>query len=626
MRQLYSATLFFIYIITFQANAQDIVPLDYNPAIKEYLSTNGIQAAERIQGGGDTLTLPFVDDFSEQAIYPSAMRWVDNKVFINSQMGRKMPTVGVATFDGLDELGNAYLPGNTSGSTDVLTSKPIKLLTTPQGGTYTLADSIYMSFYFEKRGYGDEPEISDSLILEYYRPSSGTWTREWFSLGASLGGTDTAFTKVDVLITNADYLQDGFQFRFRSYGNLSGALDNWHIDYVRLYAATITSVLIDQAFTDDKKSILQGFTSVPWPHYKANGNQQALIADFDTMKYTVYSNNSSGNIGYIHRAFAYNGDSVGGFGLPSNQFFIQYNQRNTFDFPINYTYPNSYELNNDSSYFDLIDNFSTPLAGDNITSNDSVYLRQYFYNHYSYDDGTCEAAFDLTNAPGGKIAMRFDMLQADTLRGVQVFWAQQGVDVSNKLITLKVWSSLSPENVIYQMTNQFPTYVDSINGFATYVFTAPVFAQSFYMGFQQVAGDPLHLGYDKNTISNATGNSKMFYNITGLWSFANSVPGSFMIRPLVGSEPLVGIKENHKNKGVVSCYPNPSSGLIYINAIEDAEDYSHLSVYDVTGKKVFKSDFKPGYYNFSFLSPGIYTVHLSGNYIYAAPAKLIINK
>ena len=35
-------------------------------------------------------------------------------------------------------------------------------------------------------------------------------------------------------IIDNNYLVDSFQFRFRNYATLSGNLDHWHIDYIRL--------------------------------------------------------------------------------------------------------------------------------------------------------------------------------------------------------------------------------------------------------------------------------------------------------------------------------------------------------------------------------------------------------
>ncbi len=614
--------LFFLLIFIYNSDVfgQELIhPLEYNPVIKKYIKENDV--ASKVAGVNDTLALPFVDDFSSTKVYPDANKWTDNKVFINSTSARVMPTIGVATFDGLDELGNAYVPGSAnSGSCDALTSKPIYLHTNTQGGFYSVGDSITLSFYFEKKGYGDAPEATDSLVLEFYRPSLQTWTKVWYSPGGVTGGQDTIFTLVNVLVDGI-YLEDGFQFRFRNYGNLSGSLDNWHVDYVRIYVGVGGSSVsvIDQAFTSPRTSDLETFTSIPWKHYKNAADQNALMKDNSSILYTIYQSPGNVNSGFKHNAYAPDLSTVGQFtggifGVPSNT-------RLAYSYGLNYVYPNASQLNDDSSYFDIADHFLQQQGGDNIFSNDTIHYRQYFYNYYSYDDGSCELGYDLFNAANGKIAMKFDMLQADTLRGVQMFFTLQNADVSNKLITIKVWSSLSPEVVLYQMTNQFPAYIDSINGFATYVFPTPVPASSFYIGFQQVAPDGLHLGFDRNTSSN----SKMYYNTSGSWSFVSVLPGSFMIRPLVGSVPLTSVKENNISEVKIQCYPNPTSGFVNIYNASLGNTFTSVVVSDIQGRAVITESFRNGSYDFSALTSGIYMITLTGDGISSAPVKLFIN-
>src|SRR6185295_10828119 len=52
---------------------------------------------------------------------------------------------------------------------DTLTSRPINLLTV---GAQTLqaTDSVALTFYYEARGFGDSPELSDTLLVDFYKP------------------------------------------------------------------------------------------------------------------------------------------------------------------------------------------------------------------------------------------------------------------------------------------------------------------------------------------------------------------------------------------------------------------------------------------------------------------------
>ena len=70
--------------------------------------------------------------------------WIDNFAFHNYRFGLNPPSIGVVTFDGLDQDGNPYQFGSTSSNyADVLTSKAIRL------GNYVANDPIYLSFLYQ---------------------------------------------------------------------------------------------------------------------------------------------------------------------------------------------------------------------------------------------------------------------------------------------------------------------------------------------------------------------------------------------------------------------------------------------------------------------------------------------
>ena len=86
---------------------------------------------------------PFFQDSARQFFLPvsdPSLLWVDNYVYHNYRFGDHPRTLGVMTFDGLDESGYPYAIGTTSsGYADVLTSKPIDL------SGMSPADSVYIS-------------------------------------------------------------------------------------------------------------------------------------------------------------------------------------------------------------------------------------------------------------------------------------------------------------------------------------------------------------------------------------------------------------------------------------------------------------------------------------------------
>lgn len=127
-----------------------------------------------------TLTLPFLDDFSQNYLFPDTTRWEDINVHINSNFANDPVNWGVATFDGLDSTGYPYNFGNPTsyGPADTLTSRTIDVT--------TIIDSLFLSFYYQPQGNGNKPETKDSLSLQFFRKSDSTWVRMWGSARNSL--------------------------------------------------------------------------------------------------------------------------------------------------------------------------------------------------------------------------------------------------------------------------------------------------------------------------------------------------------------------------------------------------------------------------------------------------------
>ena len=98
-----------------------ITPLKHNKALQNLFGQNYQRTAIV------NLDLPFVDDFSSNTAYPNQAKWLDNKVFVNNTFCLNPYSIGVATFDGLNEQGNPYNNSfaNAQGGCDTLTSFPL---------------------------------------------------------------------------------------------------------------------------------------------------------------------------------------------------------------------------------------------------------------------------------------------------------------------------------------------------------------------------------------------------------------------------------------------------------------------------------------------------------------------
>ena len=71
-------------------------------------------------------------------------------------------------------------------------------------------------FLFQAGGYGETPD-SDDFILEFYNPSNDDWISVWFN-----GFDSDQWYYEHILLDSSKYFQDGFRFRFNSYGSLTG--------------------------------------------------------------------------------------------------------------------------------------------------------------------------------------------------------------------------------------------------------------------------------------------------------------------------------------------------------------------------------------------------------------------
>ncbi|HAK70775.1 MAG TPA: hypothetical protein DCM15_05305, partial [Cryomorphaceae bacterium] len=206
----------------------------------------------------DTLIPPFVDDFSYSSDLPNPELWMDRYVWINDELPLFQNSIGVATFDGLNEFGFAYKENSIGSDTfaDVLTSNYLNL----QGLT-----NVYLSFQYQSAGRGEAPSSNDSLVVEFWSPITNTWLQQWGAVGSSMS---TPFRSAIIAVQGSDYLSNGFKFRIASYGARAGAYDIWNIDYVQLDKdrTNTDTIITEPTFARNHPLIIGsgGFTSWPW--------------------------------------------------------------------------------------------------------------------------------------------------------------------------------------------------------------------------------------------------------------------------------------------------------------------------------------------------------------------------
>ena len=578
---------FFFRIVLAQ---EHLTELQYNTILKtEHLKYAGAS----LRASPDTVNLPFLDDFSFSNIYPHDSLWLDDDVLVNKNYPVNPPTLGVATFDGLDYKGDPYSPNqpNSYGVADYLTSKPINL-------DYLPFDSVFLSFFYQAQGIGETPDPKDSLVLEFFSVSDSAWQWKWSVPGSSVQD----FNAVIIPVTDTVYLKKGFQFRFKNYATLSGSFDHWHVDYVWLGKnRSVTKVTPDPdvAFTYLSNPMLKNYRQMPWHQFKANP-----AAEMNDSLIVRLRNNSSDPKVVSYQYKIYDNNTNPGSTSSGN---VDAMSNTSFRNKLNYIFPTS-----STAYYEifLIENIVTTL-GDLVNSNDTIRFTQQFDHDYAYDDASSEAGYGLT-AYGAKIAYRFKLNTPDQLTAIAMHFTQMNVNVSIYPFKITVWDNginNKPGNIIHQESGfSYPVY-NTVNGFHIYELTNAVnVTGTFYVGFVQNNNVELNIGFDKNTDASAN----MFFNTDGAW-FNTQFSGAWMMRPVLGTPGLpIGIKENKENLfSELKIYPNPAKEVFYVDGISEWKNKT-VSIYDIYGKMVMKINSPPSntFYTSGF-SHGVYIVKIT---------------
>ena len=587
------------------ASAQEVITgLQSNYSIihnsEKRKQTKGLTSA-------DTLSLPFFDDFSGHSIFPDSKKWTDNYVFINNTYSDRQITAGIATFDALDSTGRLYANASTSGfEADHLTSQPINL-------NYSVSDSIWLSFFYQAGGLGDPPEANDSLTLQFFSPNE----QKWYSVWRAGGSLDQRFKPAIIRIDEDRFLQKGFQFRFINYASLSpdlsdpsmvGNCDIWNIDYVLLNKNRNAgdTIFADVALTLPLRSLLKSHEAMPWKQFLQVYLQEmasSILIHYrnnDTITRNITRNFEIWDVYKNSQAYSFSAGATN-IGPLTN---VDYNAN------LVYTYNTS---NNDSALFRI----TASLKTDNFDpkGNDTLIYYQVFKNYFAFDDGTSEGGYGI-NGLGSRNAMvayKFESYMQDTLRAVQICFNDSYQNANQRAFDLAVWDDNNgiPGNMIYTRENVMVEEGDVINGFYTYTIPEGVAVNGvFYVGWRQISETFLNAGYDVNT-PNA---GRQFFWLNGDWS-QSQVPGSIMIRPVVGSPLIITSVHDtyYKNKNIMNIWPNPARDYINIEPGElQLSGSSFITITDLNGHELINVAFSDKV-NISSLHDGMYFLIINVN-------------
>jgi hypothetical protein len=652
MRSIYKI-IFVLAVLPFVASAQEYIKapggnlnLFYNAPTKPIKNTS----VQKITASTSD-TIPFFEDFyyAPNSCYPTGQHWIDSNVYVNTGFAIAPPSIGVATFDGLNKKGYPYNIAATaivSQPADVLTSRPVNLLTnTASTYTYSPVDSVGMSFLYQAQGFGENPASNDSLVLEFYKPlypvvsgtntTYGIWDRVWSVRGNnSPPVNDTVFKKAFVRITDTAYFHDGFQFRFRNRATGAGSADHWHLDYIRLktniYKTDTT--YDDVTFGYMPRPILKNYSAMPYYQYQASEmgtqfsnfirNSNVGIVKNTNYEYSLYTSSmalltsygtGSGNNGNVDPFVTRGWDSVLTHKNP----------------------PLSYTINplTDSTFFIMKHIVNT--TPDIWKYNDTVVQKLCFNNFYAYDDGSAESVY-YHNTYGAKDGIKYTLNVTDTLRALDIFFDPfiDGNIVKNSQFRMYVWQDggSGPGIVLRKDSAMKPVYLDfGYNKIPRYFFTSPMILSpgTYYIGMQQVTNQPLYVGFDRNVDHH----TKLYYDVGSGWT-PSGIPGSLMIHPVFGetARAYVGINEQSapkRKESLITVYPNPATDKLFISADElNSSDKYSIELYSVIGTKLAEVNVenKTTEIDLSGQAAGIYFVTLKQNNIPVANKKFILSR
>lgn len=719
------SVILLISFIAFSANAQEyLFGLSENPVLKNHVEqqkNNPQQKAFKSSRIETTkpVPLPFFEDFKQKGFYPDTARWIDNYVFVNQEFALFPPSWGTATFDAVDEKGSVYSNANSlQFSADQLTSRPIRLdsIFSPTPQALSPADSVYLSFYYQPQGVGNDPQSQDSLVLQfgYYTgdyifdrvdstaipvdlygvdtifpgdtlftpcdPNWGfrvldtlfsgdtvvlpcdsvfvpesKWYHAWSSKGMALDSfrltNDTFYFKqVMVPVLDSAWYRNDFQFRFLNYASIANDnlqswqsnCDYWNIDYIVLdrNRSRQDTTHQDITFVGKAESFLKDYQSMPVDHYM-DDNTNLLKLGLRMYISNLDDGNQTANYGYDvydltgDPKFSWNGgagdlvpfnesgySTIPPFAFPPvNGFFFIPGDRNYF-------------------YFDIIHH----LAGDQALGlGDSLTFRQEFDNYFAYDDGTPEFGYGLTPA-GSQLACQYNMQFRDTLRAVDIYFNKTLTGANQQFFQLAVWNhdinQRQPGDLLWLEARQKPVFEDGLYNFHTYHLDNPIYVDTnridtsrcdfpivpstFYIGWIQITGHNLNVGFDANNDSR----NRIYYNVTSdsVWG-RSSFEGSLMVRPLVGralleetqtpvyksSMDLFRIVPNPSHDGMVSLkfmeYPGHSPNPEYISLDQEVLQNMDVFVFNLMGQLVYQGKYQ-SVFNLSFLNDGIYVIRV----------------
>ncbi len=548
----------------------------------------------------EPLTLPFWDDFSTSIDVPDTNLWeYGEHVFINNTIGIDPPSLNVATFDGAQRNGRPYqITEEKPGPTDSLISRPINLAVVPFGQR----GNVFLSFYWQLKGFGEIPESIDSIRLQLMGADS-----VWYTVWSQQGGIDrfdSLFRYEEINLRaletgNRTFFHDEFRIKFQGFSTLRGIYDTWNLDYVYInrYSRPFqpgnpqNRTILDRAISDVSVPLFGLYYEVPIDQLRVNPTiRQQTVAlsnidrsDIHPVQYShVLTNTNDGTVlaqdllidgpllfpGEIDHYPGIDTTTLASFAGDSVVIESEFSFRTGDSQGIQEILPNG-----DTIVF----------SSARIWANDTVRFRYLLQDHLAYDDGTAEFAAGI-NLDQGQVAVQFVLPSPDTLTHVDIYFPALPATAGQPM-DIVVWKRLTETGEITRVSHVVQE-TNLRNQFARIaLFDGQILEDTFYVGYQQFTDDYVAIGLDR---SNELATSKTFVNTSREWVANTDIIGALMIRPVFGDVDDLVLSAPGPVEESLIVYPNPTTGSINIRG-----DYERLELYGLGGLRIFASDYSP---------------------------------
>lgn len=592
-------------------------------------SREDLPAARTFQEGIDTILidLPFWDDFSAADTIDSELWQIYKDVWVGPHLSINPPTVNIVTFNGANASGVPYSSDQGSfGRGDSLVSNFIQL----DKVSAENRSSVYLSFFWQAGGLGDQPDQDDSLVLEF-RSNLGNWYTirkiDPVDVGTTQEFEQSIVAVDDNILNNPDetFFHQYFQFKFSAHGLLNGTFDNWHLDYIFLDQGRSPTDLayFDRAMAKVPSFLFNGFGGVPFEQLLADPDRFVVRsqAEFNNL-----SSEGLQSLEFTARAEIQFEDST--FILDTMNFRTPLDplpdaferrtlQANPFDLSKLTQFSDSAEVQLWNTF--ILNSGDTILPNINYRLNDTVRSKSVVGEYFAYDDGSAEFGVGIGQS-GGKVAYRFIMSIADTLTEIDINFPRIGRNLEGTGLRLMVWRDLNQTTQTTLLSQEdVIRYPDQENGFVSYKLGRPIVVRdTFYIGYEQFTDEFMPVGFDKNNDSQ----DKIFFSISGdgSWEQFDEAPGSLMIRPRFGRAFLTSIKDDpviQERVDKIKIYPNPTTGLLYLQGV-----INYFQVLNLSGNVILESENRDELVKIDLhgLSAGIYLLKVF------SPSKVTVRK